>query len=305
MRNPDLIFVDSPAEPGRRLAKLRNGINHIAYSPDGKTIATSDVHMNVQVTRGGETIFSQRFRSKQDKIRPTDRVRGLQFSLDGRLLFVAAADTLRALEVESGDEIWSYTPPRSFGFLVISPICLTSRDGDVAAAFDNGSMAVWSESGIMKSLWHHNDAPRTLEFASEGALLVGTDSFSLTGWNWETRKQTFKMPMPARVYGMAVSRRELVAGTRTLHGIHLWDLAQQKAIGAMPVGFGLPLLAFSPTAPLMAYSERHSVMLCDLEGQIVDQRPVQDAAIVSLAFSRDGQEIAVGCTDNQVRQWRF
>jgi WD40 repeat protein len=230
----------------------------------------------------------------------------LAFSQDGSVLYLAAADTLRAIELGSGDEVWAYTPPRSFGFLIISPLWLsTSSQGDVAAAFDNGSIAVWSQEGILKSLWHHNDAPRMLDFDFQGRLLIGTDSFSLTGWDWQTRKRAFKMPMPARVYGLAVSPLVPIAATRTLHGIHLWDLEQENAIGSMPVGFGLPLLAFSPAQPLMAYTERHSVLLCDLEGHIVDQRPVQGAAIVSLSFAPDGKEIAVGCTDNQVRQWRL
>ena len=304
MRNADLTFVDTPAEPARKLANLRNGINHVAYGPDGLTMATADVHMNVHVTRGSELLYRRRFNVLEDKIRPTQRIRGMVFSRDGRLLYLAAADRVIAVDVSTGDEVWSYRAPRSFGFLVISPVSLaTSSTGDVAAAFDNGSLAVWDEGGLMKSLWHHNDAPRMIGFSVDGQTLIGTGSFSLTGWNWQTRKRTFKLPMPARVYGLALSSVAPVAATRTLHGIHLWNLETQQAIGALPVGFGLPLVAFSPTEQVFAFAERNGVMLVDFNGQLIDQRVVQDAAVLSLAFSIDGKDIAVGCSDNQVRHW--
>ena len=102
---------------------------------------------------------------------------------------------------------------------------------------------------------------------------------------------------------MALSGVAPVAATRTLHGIHLWNLETKQAIGALPVGFGLPLLEFSPTEPRFVFAERNSVMLADLNGQILDQRPINGAAVLSLAFSPDGKEIAVGCSDNQVRHW--
>ncbi len=305
MRNADLTFVDTPAEPARRLAKLRNGINHVAFSSDGLTVATADVHMNVSVTRGSEILYQRRFDALEDKVRPTQRVRCLLFG-QRHQLYLAAADSIIAVDLEAGEEIWSYTAPRSFGFLVISPISLAvSSGGDVAAAFDNGSLAVWDGDGLMKSLWHHNDAPRMIAFSMDGQTLVGSDSFSLTSWDWQTRKQIFKIPMPARVYGMSVSQVAPIAATRTLHGIHLWDLETRQTLGALPVGFGLPLVAFSPKEPLLAFAERNAVMLADLNGKIVDRRSVQDCAVLSLAFSSDGQEIAVGCSDNQVRHWRL
>jgi WD40 repeat protein len=306
VRSTDLTFVDSPAEPGRKLSNLRNGINHVAFSPDGQTVATSDVHMSVHVVRDSEVLFTRSFNVWQDKIRPTQRVRGLHFSRDGKHLFLAAADTVSAISLATGDVEWSYTPPRSFGFLVISPLWLAaSPNGDVAAVFDNGSVAVWGDGGMMKSLWHHNDAPRTIEFSTGGHSLIGTDSFSLTGWDWQTRKQTFKIAMPARVYAMSVSQVLPVVATRTLHGIHFWDLESKKGVGAMPVGFGLPVLAFSPTQPVLAYAERHAVMLADMDGRVIDQRPVPGAAVLSLAFAPDGSGVALGCSDNQVRHWRF
>ncbi len=299
-------IVDTPSDPSRTLSNLRNGINHVAYSPDGQTMATSDVHMNVHVTRGSEVVYRRRFNVLEDKIRPTQRVRGMAFSTTGSQLYLAAADRVIAVDVSTGEEIWSHAAPRSFGFLVISPISLaTSSSGDVAAAFDNGSVGVWDEDGMLKSLWHHNDAPRMIHFSSDGQTLIGTDSFSLSGWNWETRKRTFKVRLPARVYGMAVSKLAPIAATRTLHGIHLWNLDSKQGIASLPVGFGLPLVAFSPVDQTFAFAERSGVMLVDLNGQVLDQRVVKDGAVLSLAFSPDGKEIAVGCSDNQVRHWQL
>lgn len=277
------------------------GINHVVYSPDGRHIATSDVQMNVAVYRDGELVMERNLRSESDKVRPTERIRGLQFSADGRRVFVAAADTVFALETATGDTAWSYEPPRSFGFLIISPVALTAMGGLVAASFDNGSVAVWDENGVLRCLWQDNDSPRQFVFGYEGTRLVGTDSFSLCIWSATSRAKELRIPLPNRAFGFAASPSGKFVALRTLQDIVLWDVEQRRVMATVPAEPGLPVLAFRPGAETFAVAARDSVILMGYDGRETARYRVEGGQILSMAFRNDGKELALGLSTEELR----
>lgn len=293
-----------PPDPFEVVRQQRFGMNHVTYSLSGALIATSDVRMNVAVHRGDEVEFSRNFESLSQKIRPTDRVRGLQFSPDDRTLYVAAGDSLRAINLANGRETWSYTPPRSFGFLIVSPIALSvSGTGDVAAAFDNGSIAVWDGFGGMRALWHDNDSPRSLFFMKDGSLLAGTDSFSLCAWDIVSRKKVFKRRLQDRVFGMAASAFSTVVATRALRTASLWNLESGEELMSISVGSGLPLVEFHPRKEIVALGTHDAIEMVDFDACPFARFSIDDARVISMAFSPEGNELAVGCSDERLRRF--
>src|SRR6185312_9893508 len=125
------------AEP--EVTRLGHGINHLAYSPDGKLLACSDVRMNVRVIersmdpgtersanpphpfsgyprpdmdptwappvefdRIEKLLLTRNLFVGDDKIRPTQRIRGLEFTRDSEKLVIAAADTLHCVDSRTG-----------------------------------------------------------------------------------------------------------------------------------------------------------------------------------------------------------
>jgi WD40 repeat protein len=288
-------------DPIERIRQARHGINRVAFSPTGRYVATSDVRMNVSVRQADETLFRRNYESENPKVRPMDRVRGLSFSNDGSLLYIAAGDTLRAVEWMSGRESWAYTPPRSFGFLIISPTSFaTSVAGDVAAAFDNGSIAIWDSSGKLNAKWHDNDAPRSMFFTKDGRTLVGTDSFSLCAWNVDTQKKVVRKRLKDRAFGLAVSSAGMVA-TRSLTTATVWDLEAETPVLTTPVGSGLPLVEFSPVERVLALGSEHAIELIDFVEGPIARFEISDAKVLSLAFSPEGTDLAVGCSDDRVK----
>jgi WD40 repeat protein len=277
------------------------GINQIAFSPDGTRCATGDTGMRVRIERNGKTVVERDLRSTSEKARTTERVRGLGFSHDGKLLYVAAGERLRALSSDNGAEKWAYSPPRSFGFLVISPVGLATTGDQVAACFDNGSMAVWSPEGRMRAIWHDNDSPRYLSFLGDGNRLVGCDSFSVCVWDPATRRRLMKLRLPDRVYGLSVSPTANIAATRTLYSVQLWDLDLATMLSQVPVGQGLPIVAFHPERQWLAVADKWAVNLVDFSGRFIDRYDCGPAAVLSLAFRPDGRTLAVGGSDGQVR----
>jgi len=296
-----LTFAQSPAEIQSIAETFRHGINRIAISEDGQRVAISDVDMNVSVYDGPEEVFSENFSSINEKIKPTERIRGMAFSPNADLIYVAAGDIVQAIRIASREVQWSYVAPRSFGFLIISPISLdVSDDGDVVAAFDNGSIAVWDSSGIMKSLWHDNDSPRMVRFVPGGERVVGTDSFSLCMWDVKKRKRKLKLGLSGRVYGMDVHRCGTIVATRTLQDVVLWDLVLKDILGVIPVDPGTPILALHPFEKWVACGEKDHIKITDFDGNVILRHSLHVASALCMAFDPSGSELYVGCTHHQL-----
>jgi WD40 repeat protein len=281
-------------QPGAAIyQRIPNGINQIATSSDKRVIAYSNVSLLVTVEHEGSVIFQRDFTSTNDKIRPTQRVRGLGFSSDGRLLYLAAGDELSALDWQTGQVEWKYVAPRSFGFMIISPTAIALHDGLVAASFDNGSIGVWTGDGVLQSLWRDNDAPRQLSFSADGKRIIGTDSFSLCAWDRENGTRLLKMRLRDRAYGFASSKSQNLIALRGLSSVDLRSSHSGVIEASLPTTTGLPLVAWHPTEDVLAVTGTHEVNVFDSRGVQHAQSRFDDAAI-SICFTSDGSRLLVG-----------
>lgn len=301
-----MTIAATPLRCSGPLDHFEHGFNRICVSPDTRFTATSDVDMNVVVRDRVGIVFERNFVSENEKIRPTERVRGLAFSQDGEFMFVAAGAQLMAYRTIDWGPAWIYEAPRSFGFLIISPISLdTAENGDIAAAFDNGTTIVWDRNGLKKQVIRDNDSPRWLRFAAGGEDLVGSDSFSLCKWRVGQSRHKVKIRLQDRAFGLDVRKSGGVAAIRTLQDIVLWNLTEGSIIRAVPVGPGTPALAFHPTEDLLAFAERSRIRIIDLAGNPVRQLDVAATSALSLTFSPNGDELLIGCTEQTLVRQRL
>jgi WD40 repeat protein len=278
-----------------------HGINHIAISSDGRYVATGDVDMNVIVRSADKVVFEWNFRSPNDKIRPTERIRGMGFSPNRRKLYVAAGESVYAIDVGKREIVWNYTAPRSFGFLIISPISLdVASDGNLVAAFDNGSMIIWNDSGEQLLSKRDNDSPRWLCFADSGQKIVGTDSFSICSWELNQKATKHKMYLKDRAYAIDVNRSGTKAVIRNLQGIAIWDLVSQLMLSSMKVGPGIPAVAYHPHRDWVAYAEKNRIRISTITGETVAEFELAVASALSLTFTPNGRELLIGCTMNKL-----
>jgi WD40 repeat protein len=295
-------------DPAIVLTGHRYPVQTIAFSPDGSTLATGDTAMNVRVWKGWEPLLTIDLHEEWDKVRPTERIRGAAFSRMGDRLFVAAGQRLMSFDLmhdggTQGSE-WTYVAPRFLGFLIVSPVALSvSRLDYVAAAFDSGSIGVWSINGSEGRTWHDNAAPRAMSYMPDGERLVGTDSFSVTLWDSIAQKRLDHMQSSDRIFGFAASPVDGIVAIRTLQDIRILRLDKRQLMGALPSGPGLPLLAFSPSGTLLAAATKSAVQFIDTTGRESFRIPLPDTRVVSMAFSPDGGRMAVGCADGTIRVW--
>jgi WD40 repeat protein len=288
----------SPVRSAGPLEHFAHGYNRVAVSKDSRFVATSDVDMNIVVRENGVIVFEWNFGSDNDKIRPTERVRGLTFSPRGDRLVIAAGSELIAIRTDRWVSEWVYEAPRSFGFLIISPIAVdVAHNGDIVAAFDNGTIVVWDAEGNKKHSFHDNDSPRWLRFVAGGEEVVGSDSFSLCRWNLNKPKKKLKIRLTDRVFAFDADEVGNAAATRSLQDIVIWDLHSREARCVIPVGVGVPVAALHPTRNLLAFSERNHVKIVDYKGECVQQRDLETTSALSMAFSPAGDELLVGCTE--------
>ena len=279
------------------LLAASKGLNHLAFRFDGRRLAVADTALTLSVREGDRTLWSRSLGSNEPKVAIIGRIHGLAFSLDGSKVYALAPDGVTAFDAETGGPLWTYGPPRTLGFLVTSPMALALRgDGVVAASFDNGAIGAWTSDGRLMGLWRDVDVQRRLAFLPDGRLL-GDDSFGLSVFDVESRKRVHRSAFRDRSYGLAVAPYGTMA-IRTLH--EAWQMTPAGEICARtPVGAGLPLLAYHPTEPLLAFSAAHEVAVANVTGEVVARHPVDSTTVVSLAYSPNGR-LFVGGADGEL-----
>src|SRR5205085_2434127 len=122
-----------------------------------------------------------------------------------------------------------------------------------------GSIGVWSEDGILQSLWRDNDSPRQLAFSPDGSRIIGTDSFSLVKWDWQARKQVSRVRLKERAFGFAYSPSLNLVAARSLHQVQVYSADSWAVARAIPTLPGLPLVTFHPSEAVLAVSDRNGV----------------------------------------------
>jgi|GEM_PF-1227663 len=280
-------------------------VNHIAFAEHGQIMATADTAMRVRIWRGRELIREFDMRNISDKVRPTERIRGIKFVSDGDRLIVAAGEHVASFKVNSITDKpdWFYIAPRLLAFLIISPTSIAiSATDTLAASFDNGTIVTWDSNLVRRSIIRHNASPRYLQFLPDGSL-IGTDGFSVSRWHPDERRPLWHRPSRKRLYGMAVGSNGKHVALRGLHSTTVHDIESGEAIIEHRQGRGLPLVAFCPGASCLAIGSQHAVNLHEVSNNTHARLALDEAELISLAFLPDGSQVLAGCSDGCVRVW--
>ena len=278
-------------------------IQSIAFASNPELYATGDTQRNVKVWHRGNILFQLNLSSRYDKVKPTERIRGLAFSPTGETLYTACGDQLRAYSMTTGEVRWAYQPPRHFGFLIISPIALSvAASGDVAIATDAGKMSVWTSEGAMKSHWWDNDNPRHIAFVNDDRI-IGTDSFSVCTWKSALGRKQDKRRLVERAYGFASTSDGSRFCLRSIRAVELFDTESLELVEKYPIDFGPPLVSISNDGAKVAVGGLNDVYIYDVGRDNSQRLHIGSAAPRSLKISPNGHQIAVGCSDGTLRFW--
>ncbi len=172
------------AESGKRQREIKNTLRPVAFSPDGKYLATGHL-------RGVQIIDEQ----DNPKLLPNAReIRALAVSLDNRLLASAGDDTVvRVWDTQSGQLLYALT-----GHEDIVRSLAFSREGLLASGSRDETIRLWdgATGQFLRAFETHSnvaDGPRSgvtsLDFSPDGKTLIsGHENNAVNLWDVNTGK---------------------------------------------------------------------------------------------------------------------
>jgi WD40 repeat protein len=243
-------------------------INDIAFSPDGKLLATASID-------GTVNLWDPATRETLRVLRHNDTVGAIAFSLDGNLLACAVTNmrdwTIKLWDPATGKEMEVRNPMEAVG---MAHSIAFSPDGKLLALAvdidrDNGIVCLLDPlTGHSLQTFHHCSESQSIAFSPDGKLLASS-------WG----DGVVKIWDPHTGYEI-----------RTFEGHINYDDCSSD-------------IAFSPDGQLLASSSDNEVKIWDPVTGIKQQTLVHTGSIFSIAFSPDGKLLAAALMDKTVELW--
>ncbi len=273
----------------------------IAHAPGGGVWAEANASMALTLMDGRDRRWTIDLSSESQKASAVQRVRRLVFDPSGRVLVAALSDRLAAYDVESGAEIWSFSPPNLFSFLVQGPSDVAFlNDGQLLVPFDEGSLNLWNLGGWSERRRRMSIAPRMVAMLSDKSGFVGSDGSQTWVWDLPGFGRRFRLTYE-RVYALAALPHRPVVAVRTLDQLQIVDVGTRQTLATVDVSPGLPLVAASPSDEIFAVGGEFGAVLYDLNGnELATANTVAGARLTSLAFDVTGMTLALGGIDGEV-----
>ncbi len=279
-----------------------NSVAAVAFSPDGKTIATGSWDKTARLwdLKSGQPIGPT--------IQHQGAVRGVAFSPDGRWLATASNDkSARVWDVATGrpvgkpmehhDEVWSVA------FSPIGRRVLTGCLDRAARLWDTASGRLAGQP------MEHSGAVYAVAFSPDGKTVL-TGSWYNTARLWDTATgRPIGQPMLHSVWLQAVAfspdgKTILTGGTDKT--ARLWDAATGRPVGKpMEHPDTVWSVAFSPDGKTVVTgcADRTARLWDTATGEGVGRSLEHQMAVRAVAFSPDGRSILTGCADGMARLW--
>jgi WD40 repeat protein/serine/threonine protein kinase len=293
----------------------------VAFSPDGKRLATNSWGVNEQGRLSGElklwdlTTGRERLTHKA----PSAYASGVAFSPDGKYLASTSGDTLKLFDAASGKDIWKLQT-RGVSHVAFSP------DGKYLAGAVGvrpnpntglGKVTLWDAANgrELLTLEGHANVVRCVAFSPDGRRLASA-SGDATVKLWELASGKDYLTFSEHTFGVrsvafSPDGKHLASsagspGPGSRGEVKVWDAMSGKEVWAHNGNsFRVESVAFTPDGQRLAgASDDRTVKVWDAaSGRVLQTFLGHKKAVYSVAFSPDGKRLASASFDKTVKLW--
>jgi WD40 repeat protein/serine/threonine protein kinase/tetratricopeptide (TPR) repeat protein len=322
------------ASTGRQIGELTghaNMISGLAFSPDGKTLASADESETVKLwdpatntlraaVQAGQGVACVQFIGDGHKLllsgkrvklwdlvadkevaalgEPGDSFGFVGAAFNGSVVAASSKNAVHIWTQDGSD--WRSAPPLTG--IGEFPRLAISQDGKLLAVADGthskGSIKVYDLPSRQEriAIQGHNGL-YAIKFTSDGKrLTTGARDRTVRMWDVATGRQEACIAQPGPVYGLALSPDGGTVAAKGADAIRVWDVAPPAPASVLPHLTPIDTVAFSPDGKIVAARGTSETILWNLtEERVVATLSTAGPTrwLRGLAFSPDGQSLAI------------
>lgn len=290
-----------------RFTKTFSGVMSLAFSPDGKYLASGDL--------GGNIILWQ-LQNGRVLMTITGHklwVSSLAFSFDSQFLVSGCSDySLCLWNVQSGQCLHVMLGHES----AVSAVTFSLDNKMIASASDDHTARVWDvlTGECLQILQGHNSSIRAVAFSADGRyLMTGSNDCTVKIWDLQSgqiiRSILVILGHSAAVWTVTMSPNgDLIASSSPDLTIRIWQVNTGQCLHVLR-GHSAEIwsMSFNPSGLTVATASLdRTVRIWDTQsGECLQVFQGHNDQVWSVAFHPNGKELASGSIDQTIRLWNL